>query len=193
MEPTLYLPLAQGDDAGSAIVVSVRSSSVPPRSLVKALEAALEREEPAAILTFTTLEEQVQGSLTQERLVATVAGFFGGLGLLLAAIGLYGVTSHAVTSRRAEIGIRMALGAGAHDVVRLVLKRTAKLVALGIAFGAALSAWAATYVGTLLYGLEPRDPWTFAAAAALLSAVAVLAAWLPARRASRIDPMQALR
>jgi ABC-type antimicrobial peptide transport system permease subunit len=183
MEPTLYLPLAQGDDAGSAIVVSVRSSSVPPRSLVKALEAALEREEPAAILTFTTLEEQVQGSLTQERLVATVAGFFGGLGLLLAAIGLYGVTSHAVTSRRAEIGIRMALGAGAHDVVRLVLS----------AFGAALSAWAATYVATLLYGLEPRDPWTFAAAAALLSAVAVLAAWLPARRASRIDPMQALR
>ena len=78
-------------------------------------------------------------------------------------------------------------------MVRLVLKRTAKLVALGIAFGAALSAWAATYVGTLLYGLEPRDPWTFAAAAALLSAVAVLAAWLPARRASRIDPMQALR
>jgi predicted permease len=193
MEPTMYLPLAQIDDAGSSIVVSVRSTSMPPRSLVKPLATALEREDPAALLTFVTLEEQVQGSLTQERLVATVASFFGGLGLLLAAIGLYGVTSQAVTARRAEIGIRMALGASVERVVRLVLKRVAQLVALGILLGAALSAWAATYVSTLLYGLQPRDPWTFAAASLLLIAIAALAAWFPARRAARIDPMRVLR
>jgi len=193
MEPTMYLPLSQSDDAGSTIVVSVRSTSMPPRSLVKPLATVLEREDPAAVLTFVTLEEQVQGSLTQERLVATVASFFGGLGLLLAAIGLYGVTSQAVATRRAEIGIRMALGASVQGVIRLVLKRVAQLVALGILFGAALSVWAAKYVGTLLYDLEPRDPSTFLGAAVLLTTVAAIAAWIPARRASRIDPIQVLR
>ena len=194
MEPTMYLPLAQAaGDAGTSIVLSLRSSSAAPRSLVKSAAAVLEREEPAAVLTFVTLEEQVQDSLAQERMVATVAGFFGSLGLLLAAIGLYGVTSHAVTSRQAEIGIRMALGAPAQGVVRLVLRRIAGLVTLGILLGVGLAAWAASYVSTLLYGLEPRDPWTFAGAAALLAAVATLAAWLPARRAARIDPIQALR
>ena len=193
MEPTMYLPFAQGDDTGPTAVVSVRSQSAPPETLVKSVAAAMTKEDPSAVLSFRTLDEQVKGSLTQERLVATVAGFFGGLGLLLAAIGLYGVTSHAVTSRRSEIGIRMALGASADGVVRLVLKRTAVLVALGVVGGAALSAWAVRYVGTLLYGLEPRDPWTFAGAAALLAAVAALASWLPAHRAARIDPMQVLR
>ncbi|HET7697692.1 MAG TPA: ABC transporter permease [Vicinamibacterales bacterium] len=193
MEPTMYLPLLQADDTGPVIVLSLRSQGVPPRVLVKSVAAALEREQPAAVLGFQTLDEQVQTSLAQERLVATVAGFFGGLGLLLAAIGLYGVTSHGVTLRRGEIGIRMALGASADGVIRMIIARVARLVALGIVLGAALSAWAATYVRTLLYGLEPRDPWTFAAAALLLTVVAALAAWLPARRASRIDPMQALR
>ena len=194
MEPTMYLPLAQATgDVGSSIVVSVRTPSLPPRSLVSAMAAALEREEPAAVLTFVTLDEQVQGSLTQERLVAAVAGFFGVLGVLLAAIGLYGVTSQAVTARRREIGIRTALGASSRGVLRLVLNSIARLVAIGVVLGAALSAWAVTYVGTLLYDLEPRDPSTFAAAAALLAAVAALAAWLPARRASRIDPMEVLR
>jgi putative ABC transport system permease protein len=193
MEPTMYLPLAQSDDTGSSIVLSVRSTSVPPTSLATPLAAALEREEAAAVLSFVTLEDQVKGSLTQERLVATVGAFFGGLGLLLAAIGLYGVTSEAVTSRRAEIGIRMALGASARRVIRVVLRRVAQLVALGIVLGAALSAWASTYISSLLYGLQPRDPWTFAAAAALLVLVAGCAAWLPARRAALVEPGFTLR
>jgi putative ABC transport system permease protein len=193
MEPTLYLPLAQSDDTGSSIVLSVRSAGVPPTSLAKPLAAALEREEAAAVLSFVTLEDQVKGSLTQERLVATVGAFFGGLGLLLAAIGLYGVTSEAVTSRRAEIGIRMALGASVRRVIRVVLRRVAQLVAVGIMLGAALSAWASTYISSLLYGLQPRDPWTFAAAAALLVLVSGVAAWLPARRAARVEPSFTLR
>ena len=137
---------------------------------------------PTAVLSFRSLDEQVAAALTQERLVATLAGFFGILGLLLAAVGLYGVTSYAVTSRRAEIGIRMALGASAGGVVALVLRRVAWLVALGIVLGAGLSVWAAKFVATLLYGLDARDPATFAWAAALLMLVAALAAWLPARR-----------
>jgi putative ABC transport system permease protein len=193
MEPTLYLPLAQSDDTGSSIVLSVRSAGVPPTSLAKPLAAALEREEAAAVLSFVTLEDQVKGSLTQERLVATVGAFFGGLGLLLAAIGLYGVTSEAVTSRRAEIGIRMALGASVRRVIRVVLRRVAQLVAVGIMLGAALSAWVSTYISSLLYGLQPRDPWTFAAAAALLVLVSGVAAWLPARRAARVEPSFTLR
>jgi ABC-type antimicrobial peptide transport system permease subunit len=115
------------------------------------------------------------------------------LGLLLAGIGLYGVTSYAVTSRHAEIGIRIALGASADGVVRLVLLRMAWLVAIGVVMGAGLSLWAGKYVQTLLYGLDPRDVATFAGAAATLAVVALVAAWLPARRASRIDPMLVLR
>jgi ABC-type antimicrobial peptide transport system permease subunit len=122
-----------------------------------------------------------------------LSGFFGVLALLLAAIGLYGVTSYAVSRRRTEIGICMALGADAGGVVRLVLRRLALLVGAGVVVGAAISAWASRYVGTLLYGLEPRDPATFISAAAVLMLIGALAGWLPARRAARIDPAQVLR
>jgi ABC-type antimicrobial peptide transport system permease subunit len=103
------------------------------------------------------------------------------------------VTASAVASRRAEIGIRMALGASATGVVAMVLRRVVWLVALGIALGAGLSVWAAKFITTLVYGLDARDPATFVSAAALLMLVAGVAAWLPARRASRIDPMRVLR
>jgi ABC-type antimicrobial peptide transport system permease subunit len=103
------------------------------------------------------------------------------------------VISYAVSRRRAEIGIRMALGASPAGVLRLVLTRVLVLVGIGIAFGAAASAWASRFVTTLLYGLEPRDPATLVAAALILAAIGALAGWLPARRASRIDPATVLR
>ena len=190
--PTVYLPLGQ-DDADPVMTVVVRPAVAPSESLSRSLAAAIEREDRDAILSFRSLDDQIAATLTQERVLATVAVFLGGLGLLLAAVGLYGVTSQAVNSRRAEIGIRMALGASADGVVRMVIGRVALLVAGGIAIGAALTAWAAGYVGTLLYGLDARDPSTFVSAAAALAAVAAVAAWLPARRASRIDPIEALR
>jgi predicted permease len=192
MEPTMYLPYAQ-EGASAVATIAVRASSGSPESIVRSVAAAIEREDPTAVLSFRSLDEQIAASLTQERLVATLAGFFGVLGLLLAAVGLYGVTAYAVTSRRAEIGIRMALGASASGVVAMVLRRVAWLVLAGIVLGTGLSMWAGKFVTTLLYGLKPTDPVTFVAAAALLMVVAAVAAWLPARRASRIDPMRVLR
>ena len=125
--------------------------------------------------------------------MAMMSGFFGGLALLLAGLGLYGVTSYAVNRRRTELGIRLALGAGPGGVIRLVLRRVAILVSLGVILGSAVSLWVGRFVTTLLYGLQPRDPLTLAGAAVVLGLIGVLAGWLPARRASRIDPARVLR
>jgi ABC-type antimicrobial peptide transport system permease subunit len=123
-----------------------------------------------------------------------LSGFFGTLALLLAAIGLYGLTSYGVNRRRGEIGIRMALGAAPNTVIVTVLRQVAILVSAGILAGTLLSWWMARFVApALLYGLKPRDPLTIAGAALVLLAVGALAGWLPARRAARIDPAQVLR
>ena len=140
-----------------------------------------------------SLSAQVDAALVQERLLATVSVFFGGLALLLAGLGLYGVTSYAVTSRRTEIGIRMALGANQSGVVRLVLRRVVWLVLAGIAVGTGLSLWATKFVATLLYGLQPRDASTLLLAAGLLGLIGLVAGWVPARRAARTDPTIVLR
>jgi ABC-type antimicrobial peptide transport system permease subunit len=118
---------------------------------------------------------------------------FGGLALLLAAVGLYGIVAHAVRARQTEIGLRMALGAAPSSIVRLVFERVGVLIAAGLAFGLAGSLWAVRFVETLLFRMEARDPATFAGAAAALVAVGVLAAWLSARRAARLDPATVLR
>ena len=110
----------------------------------------------------------------------------------MAAVGLYGVTAYAVSLRRTEIGIRMALGATRGAVLRLVLGRVSKLVGIGIVVGLALSAWASRFVTTLLYGLEPGDPLTLVWSAVALAAIGALAGWLPAHRASRLDPTKVL-
>jgi len=135
----------------------------------------------------------VSAAVAQERLVAWLSGFFGALALLLAGLGLYGVTSYAVSRQRTEIGIRLALGAPSGGVVRLVLSRVTRLVVLGIVAGAALSVWASKFVATLIYGVDPRDPVTLAGGAITLAAAGAIAGWLPAHRASRIDPLEVLR
>ena len=122
-----------------------------------------------------------------------LAGFFGALALLLAAIGLYGVASHSVAERRAEIGIRIALGADPKGVMRMVLGRLGGLLVAGMALGLAVSWWTVVLFEKLLFGMQPRDPLTFAIAGGSLLVAGLLAGWLPARRAARIDPVSALR
>ena len=193
--PTWYAPLAQFDVPDfpmPSLRLSIRSKTdAPPAS--KAVTAAIGAVNPELALTFRPLADHVHAALTQERLIAQLAGFFGALALLLAGLGLYGVTSYEVSCRRVEIGIRLALGAAPGAVVSWVLARVSLLVGIGIAAGVAISLWASTLVSGLIYGLQPRDPATLISAALVLSAVGALAAWLPARRASRIDPIAVLR
>jgi len=191
--PTLYLPAAQQHEPPSDMSISVRPVAGSPMLLAKSIASALTSIRGDVAITFRPLEDQVDAAMTQERVVAILSGFFGGLALLLAGLGLYGVTSYAVSRRRTELGIRMALGANPGWVIALVLRRVAILVGVGIVVGAGASLWATRFVQTLLYGLQPQDPVTLAAASAVLVAIGALAGWLPARRASRIDPAQVLR
>jgi putative ABC transport system permease protein len=193
--PTVFLPMAQlgPDEVWPFGAISVRAAGGSPASLTRGLTAALSKVDPGVSLRFKLLSDQVNAGLVRERVLAMLSGFFGALALLLAGVGLYGVTSYAVSLRRTEIGVRMALGADPRRVLRLVLGRVAVLVACGVAIGTVLSLWVARFVGELLFGLEPRDPATLGGAVVVLVAVGALAAWLPAWRAARIDPSEVLR
>jgi ABC-type antimicrobial peptide transport system permease subunit len=185
--------MAQNSDVPSTMSISVRAANGSPALLSRGLTSALTAVNGDIALTLRPLDEQVRASLTQERLVAMLSGFFGALALLLAGIGLYGVTAYAVSRRKNEMGIRVALGATPGRVHRLVLGRVALLVGTGIAVGTGLSLWAARFVGTLVYGFEPRDPLTLSTAAAVLLVVGAVAGGIPARRAGRVDPAAVLR
>ena len=199
IEPTMYLPLTQGVDEkqlarSPSITVTVRATpGQPPARLTRSLAAAIASVDGELSVSFQTVAEQLDYFYIRERLLALVSGFFGALALLLAALGLYGVTAFAVNRRRVEIGIRMALGASPGTVARLVIGRVVGLVAIGVAIGIVVSFWTVRLVGALLYGLQPRDPLTFSAACAVLVVVAIAAASLPTWRASRIDPASVLR
>jgi putative ABC transport system permease protein len=193
--PTVYVPLAQS--AGltlprTSLRISIRSADDPVR-ISGSVTAALRGVDRNLTFTSRPLDAEVNASLAQERLVAILATCFGGIALVLSAVGLYGVTSYAVTCRRREIGIRLALGAQPAGVVRLVLLRIAVLSVSGLVAGVLAALWLSRFIAPLLYGLEPRDPATLAASIVTLAAVAALAAWIPAWRASRIDPAQVLR
>jgi predicted permease len=194
-EPTIYLPLGQDADPilTTNFHLAVRSTTQSPQQLIPAISAAILRVNRDIVLQARPIADEVRDAMAQDRLVAELSGFFGGLTLLLAGLGLYGVTSYAVMRRRAELGIRMALGAAPAVVIRLVLERVGALVVAGVFVGAALAIGAARFVTALLYGLGPRDPATLVGAAIVLVAVGAVAGWLPAYRASRIDPADVLR
>jgi predicted permease len=153
--------------------------------------ASVDRNLP--VFRAQTLVAQTEESLMEERLLATVSGFFGAFALVLACIGLYGLMAYAVARRTAEIGIRMALGARRDHIMWLVLRETLWLTLAGIAAGVPLALWAARYAKSVLFGIGTADPLTIAATVATLIAVAALAGYIPARRALRVDPMVALR
>jgi ABC-type lipoprotein release transport system permease subunit len=195
--PSIYVPLAQSSGLfppdRTAISISVRSAAGSPAPLSRSVAAALAAADPDLAFSFRPVSAYLDASLAHERTVALLAGFFGVLALLLAGLGLYGMTSYAVSCERAEIAIRLALGAAQAGVVRLVLSRLALLVGAGVIIGGAASLWLSRFVAALVYGVAPRDPGTLAGASLVLAAVGAAAGWLPARRASRIDPAQVLR
>jgi len=193
VQPTMYAPLAQLSVPPAYFSISVRSSGPPPVALQRDVSAALNALDRNLAFGFLPMVDQIKASLTQERLVALLSGFFGGVALLVAGVGLYGVTSYAVTRRHTEVGIRMALGAARADIIRLVVRRNVVVSAVGILLGLAGAAAVTRYVEGMLFGITPLDPTTFIAVSLLFAALATLAAYVPARRATNVDPLAALR
>ena len=191
--PTAYLALSQTAKPDTSLTFEVRAAAGTPTAQISAVKSAIAEVNRDVSLQFKSLAVQVDESLARERLLATLSGFFGALALLLAMIGLYGVMSYNVARRRNEIGIRMALGAGQSRVLRMVLREVAILIGIGLAIGLGAAIATTRFVESFLYGLKPNDPWTLSLAAAVLALVAALAGFLPARRASHLDPMTALR
>jgi predicted permease len=190
--PTMYMPYAQRpqDDEAFFVLRTLQSplASIPNvRSAMRGVDANLPLAE------IKTMEQVLSASLTDWRFHAILLGVFGGLALFISTIGIYGVISYSVAQRTHEIGVRMALGAARRDVVELVVGQGLKLALAGIAFGL-VGAWALTrFLASLLFGVEPTDPLTFVGVCLILIVVALLASYLPARRAMRVDPMVALR
>jgi predicted permease len=187
-----YVASAQDDDPWADVTFEVRSER-PVETFIPAVRAAIGEVNRSISLEFRNFETQVNESLLQARMVALLSAFFGALALLLAMIGLYGVTAYGVARRQAEIGIRVALGAQPGSVIWLVLREVIAMLAIGTLLGLGASLAAGRLVASLLYGLKAYDAAPLALAALMLGAAAGLAAYLPARRASRLDPMAALR
>jgi ABC-type antimicrobial peptide transport system permease subunit len=188
----VYVPYRPGP-WGAQFAVHLRTAG-DPMALASALrQKVTELDRSAPVFNIRTAEEDIRRSLLRERLVATITTLFGGLALLLAGLGLYGVLSYGVAQRTREFGIRIAIGAEAPSIVTLVMREAGWVVGGGIVIGLA-AAWALAHVVTsLLYGVQPTDPVSAVIAVAVLAAAGALAAWVPARRASRVDPIQALR
>jgi hypothetical protein len=192
VQPIAFVPIGQHPSPRAWPNIVIRSSG-PPAAAIAAVRRAIAELRPNMSSGFTVFDTQVRDGLLPERLLAWLAGGFGILAAVLAAIGVYGVISYMVVRRRHEIAIRLALGAGRARVIRLVLGQMSVLVAIGLACGAAVATLAARGAPALLFGLTPRDPATFLEAIGLVSAIALVACAIPAFRASRVDATAALR
>jgi predicted permease len=194
VEPTAYRPILQVQDSDAySSNVEIRTTGDAASLAPTVRQAIGQVDDKLPIFGVTTLREQLSGALQQEKLIAELVSFFGLLALLLACIGLYGVMAHGVVRRTKEIGIRMALGAERRNIVWMVLRETVVLVLIGIAIGVPIALGAARLVASQLFGLSTADPLTLLVAASLLSGVGVLAGFLPARKASKVNPLIALR
>jgi len=190
-QPELYWPHRQLDLPPSLnllVRTKVRPENLVP--LVRGEIRDLNRDIP---ITFRTMADELAALTLQPRFNAVLLGIFSGIALLLATVGIYGVLSYSVTQRTREIGIRMALGAAQRDVIRMVAGNALRLAGAGIAIGLALAFATTRYLGSLLFEVRPTDPFTLSSVCALLVMIALVASWIPARRAARIDPLAALR
>jgi predicted permease len=190
--PFYYIPLAQNYEAG--VGLHLRVAEGDPLSLLPAVRSAVHDVDPRiAVARPQRLREVFEQSIASQRMMATLVGAFGALALLLATVGVYGIMEHVAAQRRAEIGIRLALGAVPSSIFGLILGDGLKLVAIGTAIGLAAAFATTRYIQTLLFGVDPIDAATFAAVSVVLTAAAALACFMPARRAMRVDPGVALR
>ena len=190
--PTAYMPFEQSGRVEARAFYLVRSTA-ELTGLRDALTAAATEVDPNLALTFRTLDAQVNDSLVQERLLARLSGLFGLVALALAAIGLAGLVAYGVARRRAELGVRLALGSTPRGLVWLVLRELSSVAGAGLVAGSLVALGLGRFVASLLHGLTPSDPRTFAASAAVLSLVALFAALVPARRAARVSATESLR
>jgi ABC-type antimicrobial peptide transport system permease subunit len=189
--PLVYVPHAQDSWSSMILVIGTDGSTAP---LVRALRAAIAQVDPGlGVSEVQTMEEVFERSVAPQRFTASLLGGFAGVALLLACIGIYGVLAYGVAQRRREFGIRMALGAGAGQIRRMVAREAARITAWGLALGLGLAFAATRGMSALLYGVRPTDGATYLGVCTVLGLVALAASWLPARRASRADPMEALR
>ena len=189
---TAYLAQSQNASPGPIRTLELRATG-DPRSLIPAVRSAMRETHASIILDFKPLARQLADSLQRERLLAILSGLFGSVALVLSILGLYGVTSYSVARRRNELGVRIALGAVRARVIRLVLNEVSVVVILGLVIGAVGARLVTNQVASFLYGTEPADPIVYLAAALLLAIVALLAGLIPAWRAARVDPIEALR
>jgi ABC-type antimicrobial peptide transport system permease subunit len=189
--PTEYVPYAQNPQ-GSA-TFEVRTASDPLASIGAIREAVRQIDSDLPLINLTTQLDEVERRFTQEKVFAQAYVLFGGLALVVAAVGLFGVMSYSVARRTNEIGIRMALGAARHDVLQLVMRESMSLVVAGVILGLGGAIVATRLIANLLFGLAPTDPPTIASAITVMVLISALAGYLPARRAACVDPMVALR
>ncbi len=193
VQPMIYAPFQQ-DRSGFVRFVSFVTRTVTPAGVVEGIRAEIRRAAPdLPIQSTVTMDEALAASVAQPRFRTVLLGLFATAAMLIATCGLYGLMAYAVTQRRREIGVRMALGATRRDVLRLVLARALRIVLAGLIVGLFGAAGVTRVLRTFLFGVTPTDPLVFAAVTLLLLAVGLMAAWLPARRATRIDPWAALR
>ncbi|HMB29312.1 MAG TPA: FtsX-like permease family protein, partial [Blastocatellia bacterium] len=190
--PIAYTAPAQlvGASPGGPVVIRSR---LPQAEMVAAVKRVLNEIDPSITVSFQVFKPMIEATILRERLMAMLSGFFGMLALLLACVGLYGILSYGVASRTNEIGIRMALGAQRRDVFWLILREALLLVTAGVAVGLPIIFAGARLASTLLFGLTPTDPVSLLLAALLMLAVAMVSCWIPARRATKVDPITALR
>lgn len=194
MAPVMYFPHTQVEAPfvfpGATFLIRSHGGAA---SLINSVKDSIIGVNPRIDIQFRLLRTQIHETLTQDELMATLCGFFGGLAVLLAAIGLYGVISYTVAQRTNEIGVRLALGAQRSGIIRLILGEVSLLVGIGLAVGIGLTLAGGKAASSLLFGLKPDDPLILALTVVLLAAIGLVASFVPARRASRLDPMVALR
>jgi ABC-type antimicrobial peptide transport system permease subunit len=180
------------DNTGAYTNIIVRSA-LPPAAVTAALTRVLANVDPRIGIVYGVMSTQIRETVVRERLLATLSGGFGVLAAILTLVGLYGLNAYTVTRRTNEIGVRMALGASRSAIARLILRETGILLAIGAVFGTMLAMAAGRAAATLLFGILPYDPATLLLTLAILAGIALLGSYAPARRATRIEPVVALR